>query len=69
MQTCTPEERGRYLSYTGAVMATAFVFGPIMGTGLQNLLLEAPFFAASASGALALLVAFFNVREALSPRH
>eukprot|EP00232_Nephroselmis_pyriformis_P028665 CAMPEP_0182864060 /NCGR_PEP_ID=MMETSP0034_2-20130328/6976_1 /TAXON_ID=156128 /ORGANISM="Nephroselmis pyriformis, Strain CCMP717" /LENGTH=572 /DNA_ID=CAMNT_0024996307 /DNA_START=31 /DNA_END=1746 /DNA_ORIENTATION=+ len=67
VQTCTPEERGRYLSYTGAVMATAFVFGPIMGTGLQNLLLEAPFFAASALGLLALVVAFFNLKNPEPP--
>lgn len=57
VDSTTPEERPRYLAYTGAFMALAFIFGPLLGSSLLPLGLKTPFFAASGLAAIALILA------------
>lgn len=50
------------MSISGIIMQLAFMFGPGVGAGLSQLNIRAPFYVGAITSAIALLVAYFNVK-------
>ncbi|KAK8800727.1 hypothetical protein WA158_000052 [Blastocystis sp. Blastoise] len=57
------EDRSKYMAQQGAIISSAFVFGPAIGGFLSNYLLESPFWLASACAFIVFIIAIFGLQE------